>query len=217
MRDIVRRGELRNYHQLEALMALYTLLQPTAPLPQMRRYALSPDAGWVLVDEILQGEPKIVVECGSGASTILIGLALRQVGSDGRVIALEHDPTFAARTREEVERLGLGEVAEVAHAPLSPQWLRGRSFEWYDPRAVEGIESIDLILVDGPPRSTGELARYPALPMLADKWALDGTLLLDDADREDETRIRELWEADCGPLAMDHVRSEKGLLVVRRR
>jgi hypothetical protein len=54
-----------------------------------------------------------------------------------------------------------------------------------------------LAIVDGPPQATGEHARYPAGPILAQ--AFSGTtldILLDDLVREDERQVAKLWEEE---------------------
>src|SRR5690606_40791893 len=61
-----------------------------------------------------------------------------------------------------------------------------RSFHWYDLPAgwLEG-RTFDLLVVDGPP-STGEMNRYPVLPMMAGHLSDRAVVFLDDADRADE-------------------------------
>jgi hypothetical protein len=52
--------------------------------------------------------------------------------------------------------------------------------------AFRDIDEIDLLLVDGPPGSLGEMARYPALHVLESQLASNAVVILDDADRPDE-------------------------------
>jgi hypothetical protein len=54
-----------------------------------------------------------------------------------------------------------------------------------------------LMVVDGPPGSTGKHARYPALPAVLSHFknhAID--ILLDDYARSDEKEVGSLWEKD---------------------
>ena len=52
------------------------------------------------------------------------------------------------------------------HAPLTDVVLPTGTFSWYDlPDSVPG-SGIDLLFVDGPPMAAGEMARYPAVPIL---------------------------------------------------
>ena len=50
-----------------------------------------------------------------------------------------------------------------------------------------------MLIVDGPPRITQELARYPAIPILYEFFADRFTILLDDSKRDDEAIIIQKW------------------------
>ncbi|MCE3275112.1 MAG: hypothetical protein K0R13_967 [Propionibacteriaceae bacterium] len=58
-------------------------------------WQLSSQAMYEVVRHVLLERPKVVVACGSGASTMWIGRALRRVG-EGRVIALENSADWVA-------------------------------------------------------------------------------------------------------------------------
>src|SRR5215469_238647 len=152
------------FRQIEALQNLSTMLPASEVLPATRGWAASPDLLLVLVDQLITHRPSLVVECGSGASTLWLGLAMRRFGVDGRIIALDHDPVFAGKTRDFLARHDVRELAEVRDAPLETFSLDGESYSWYASRAWEDLTGIDLLFVDGPPAATGHRARYPALP-----------------------------------------------------
>jgi hypothetical protein len=59
--------------------------------------------------------------------------------------------------------------------------------------AFRDINEIDLLLVDGPPGSLGEMARYPALHALENQLAPNAVVILDDAGRPDEQGIVRRW------------------------
>lgn len=75
--------------------------------------------------EILDRKPNLVVECGSGSSTVLVAECLERNGS-GRVISLDHDPEFAALTRSRLTWQLSGKLAEVVAAPLAPRKIDGK-------------------------------------------------------------------------------------------
>jgi hypothetical protein len=52
--------------------------------------------------------------------------------------------------------------------------------------AFRDINEIDLVLVDGPPGSIREMARYPALHVLESQLAPNAVVILDDADLPDD-------------------------------
>src|SRR5580658_8870857 len=90
----------QTFRQLEALQNLSAVLPVNDVLPATRVWAASPDLLVVLVDLVIAQRPSLVVECGSGASTLWLALAMRQFGIDGQIIALEHDPVFGDKTRD---------------------------------------------------------------------------------------------------------------------
>src|SRR6185295_10761258 len=66
-----------------------------------------------------------ILECGSGLSTILLGLAAQRRG--GRVWSLEHDPVWVDRVRAVLEQLQITSV-EVIPAPLR----KYDEYRWYE-------------------------------------------------------------------------------------
>jgi predicted O-methyltransferase YrrM len=141
----------------------------------------------------------VVVECGSGFSTLTLARLLHVRG--GRLLSLEHDQAWAGRVRSNLAAAGLAETAQVVLAPLEPHSLARDDLLWYGERALRSLPPrIDLLLVDGPPAFEPEieLSRYPALPALAERLAPDATVVLDDIDRRGELQILEAWERDSG-------------------
>lgn len=179
--------------EVQALLELQHRVQPAAALPPVGGWALEAATLLRIYDLIVARSPKMVVECGSGTSTVWIAYALRTTGS-GRVVALEHDADFAAQTREQLAMHGLAEYADVRTAPLVDIDVDGKTFSWYQMVSVEDLTDIDLMLVDGPPKATGDDARFPA-SLLIERLAPGSLVVVDDADRPDETNIIERWRA----------------------
>ncbi|MEV6984241.1 class I SAM-dependent methyltransferase [Sphaerisporangium sp. NPDC051017] len=206
----------QNYAQLEALIDIRALLQPRAPMPRLRGWAASPDVLRLLVERIAADPAEIVVECGSGASTVWLGYAAQRFGG-GRVIALEHDERFAESSRDLVLAHGLQDVVEVRHAPLT-SWTAdgGETIPWYDTRALDDLTGIGLVFVDGPPGATAPMARYPALPVLLPRCAPDAWFVLDDADRPAEREAADRWLREFPELTGSAHPAEKGAMVLRR-
>ncbi|GII86701.1 hypothetical protein Ssi03_46910 [Sphaerisporangium siamense] len=205
----------QNYAQLEALVDVRALLQPRAPLPRLRGWAASPDVLRLLVERVAVDHPKIIVECGSGASSVWLGYAVQRFGG-GRVIALEHDERFAGSSRDLVIAHGLQDVVEIRHAPLT-SWRDGDEvIPWYDTRALDDLTDIGLVFVDGPPGATAPLARYPALPALLPRCAPDAWFVLDDGARAAEREIADRWLAEFPEITGSSFPAEKGATVLRR-
>src|SRR5688572_31116753 len=60
------------FRQLESLVSLYVDLGLRKSLPPMRDWAASPDFLRELASHSLSDRPEVIVECGSGVSTIVL-------------------------------------------------------------------------------------------------------------------------------------------------
>lgn len=200
--------------QVECLLALYGDLRPSRGLPRTRGWAASPDFLHALAGAVEVRKPKVVVECSSGLSTLVLASKLRQQGF-GHVHSLEHLPEYAQKTRDLLRAHGLDAWATVLDAPLGqldlPQW-QGR---WYGTGGLTEVKDIDLLVVDGPPQDTNDLARYPAFPVLREKLAPGAQVILDDANRDAEVRILARWLAEFPGLGrVQAPKCEKGCVIV---
>lgn len=201
--------------ELEAYLDLGARLGLRQGLPYVRHWSAGADFLALLVDHVLAHRPKVIVECGSGLSTLLLARCCAMNGR-GRVYSLEQAPEHAARCRAELTRYGLDAHATVLDAPLRPYTLGGTTHVWY---ALAGLPetAIDLLLIDGPPGRIAPLARYPALPLLFARLDQAGTVFLDDAARPDEQAILERWRAEFPTLVVAEVRTGRGCAILRHR
>lgn len=185
-------GELLT--EIQALDQLRERYSPRARLPVIGGWALAPTGLMWLVDAVEGKMPRTVVECGSGTSTLWIALALRAVGG-GKVYALEHKPEFAALTRKFLREHELEDWAEVIDAPLVDQDTPQGVKPWYD---IDGADlgMIDMLVVDGPPSTTGPHARYPALVLLGKHLSANAWILMDDTNRPSERQTLDHWRRE---------------------
>ncbi len=206
----------QTFRQLEALQNLSAVLPANDVLPATRGWAASPDLLMVLVDLVITERPSLVVECGSGASTLWLALAMRRFGIDGRIIALDHDPVFGGKTRDLLARHDVRDLAEVRDAPLESFSLDGETYSWYTRQAWEDLTGIDLLFVDGPPATTGHQARYPALPLLSGSLSPVATAVLDDLVVPDMQKVLRLWLDAYPEFGSEILPLEKQAAVLRR-
>jgi uncharacterized protein YggT (Ycf19 family) len=199
------------YAQTEALVSLFATVPFRRPLPPMRGWAISPDFAVIIVRTILDQRPSLIVETGSGISTLIAAYCLEQVGA-GRIVSLDHDAEFAAVTRLLLKEHGLETFVEVRHAPLA----NTPSGRWYKQSAWEDLKCIDLAIVDGPPSTTGPLARYPVVPLLGKLLSPTAVILVDDADRPDEQAMVNEWVHEGLILDQPPIATEKGTAILRR-
>lgn len=202
-------AQKRDYRQLEALTTLTPLLDLASPLPPMRQWASSPDYLAILAREILSRKPQMVVELGSGVSSVVVGACLRRNGH-GRLVSIEQDSVHAGATRERIALEHLDGIVKVIHAPLAA-YGEGEALRWYDTAPIDDLCGVDMVIIDGP-SVTGQKAylRYPALPFFAERRGERIAFILDDAGRPDEQRSVERWRREYPDLRGAFLETEKG-------
>lgn len=181
-----------HYLQFEALLSIYNSLPNLKLLPSTRGWAGSPDFLAKIVEIILKGKPKFVLEAGSGVSSIIIGLALK-LNNYGKALSLDHDKLYAKTAAEYIEVNEIVNISEVTHCPLREYNNLGQPLKWYETDNLNLTDKIDLLIIDGPPRYTHYLARYPAVPLLHTYFSDRMIILLDDANRNDEIITVQKW------------------------
>ncbi len=213
--DHVTRQGRHDYEQQVAWQELREYARPGPFMPALRGWAASPDVLRLVVATLRANPPKLVVECGSGASSVWLGYALRRSGG-GRLVALEHDERYADLTRRMVAEHHLADTVEVRHAPMR-DWVpddldspNPSGQPWYDPDALADLADIDLLFVDGPPHFTAVEARYPAGPVLLPRCSADAVIVLDDTTRPDEQAVIGRWLAANPGLVCEEMPAEKG-------
>jgi predicted O-methyltransferase YrrM len=204
-----------DHRRIEDLIMLLTAIRTDVPLPPMRDYAIAPDFGNIIAREILGNRPRLIVEFGSGVSTLISAYCLKRLGA-GRLLSIDHDAEYVERSRRNVAAHGLASIAEVKHAPLTKLQLDGKSWKYYD---LSGIDNtlIDLLVIDGPPLSTQGLTRYPALALLVNRLSPTAVVLLDDAARADEKEIVRIWRERFPEFHYEFVGTERGTAIFRRQ
>jgi len=143
------------------------------------------------LEEVLEraaGTKGPILECGSGLTSLLLGLYAGR--RNVQTWSLEHIPEWHARVTGALQRHRIPGV-DVCLAPLREYG----EFEWYDPPLDALPETFSLIVCDGPP-GTINGGRYGLLPVLGTRLGADTLILLDDADREAETDVLERWVSE---------------------
>lgn len=149
-----------------------------------------------------------------------------------RIISFEHDKRYFDESVMKLKQGGVDEIVELNHTPLRDYITPdGQRFLYYSCEEriaalsvmLQGQRGKLLVVVDGPPGTTGKKARYPALPIILQyltAHCLD--VLLDDTNREDEHEILESWARLLNEHSLPYEKNilpfEKGacLLAVRR-
>ena len=159
---------------------------PPDALPNLGSWKADTGLLTLLIDHILTQKPRLVVEFGTGTSTLIIARAL-QKASGCTLISFDQHADFVDATRQWLADYGL--EADLRSVPLrvSPQGWPGL---WYDHGALPS--EIDLLVIDGPPWTIHPFTRGAA-ETLFDLLAPGGTIIIDDAARPGERLIARKW------------------------
>jgi predicted O-methyltransferase YrrM len=157
-----------------------------------------------LVAEIVAAtRPRLVLELGSGSSTVLLARQCASLGGGARVVSVEEKPFFAARTSRLLQRHGLLDRVSILVSPVVRTRIgswRGYCYEISEAGIASALagERADLVLIDGPMSAwtlRGD-CRYGTLPLIR-RWLADHAIVIvDDADRRRERDTIERWTAE---------------------
>ena len=200
---------------IEAISQLNKLVDLKAPYPLLDGWAMDPISMLSLLQQVMNARPRLILECGSGTSTVWLAAALREIGS-GRLVSLDHLEDYAQHTRAALADQGLEDFADVRCAPLVQVELADESVKWYDPVTVSDVSGVDLLVIDGPPKGVGPQARYPALPLVASKLSDGALIVLDDTDRPEEAEILERWRQSFPELSRPSAAGPRTAVMERR-
>ncbi len=196
------------FRQTQALIQLTQLLDFKSPIPPTRSWAASPDLLLTITEIVRKYRPGLVVELGSGVSTLVVAKAGAR-----KVVSIDNSDEFGGKTISLLKDHKVRGV-DVRIAPLQPY---ANGFTWYDTSMIKDLKKIDLLIVDGPPGSKNPEARYPALAEFKDKLSAKAVIIIDDIHREGERKLAEDF-AKAMPnhqlVILDH---EKGTAVISPR
>jgi predicted O-methyltransferase YrrM len=207
---------IRDHRQTQAMLSIFSQIHPVHPLPLMDGYTALPDFAQLVISTIQERKPRVIVEAGSGVSTIIAAYVLQTLGQ-GRIVSLEHEEYYAEQTRQNISAHHLEAWVDIRYAPITPVTIQQEEAVWYDPAQIQDLDRIDVVVVDGPPRHLHRLARFPALPLLIDKLSDDAVILLDDANSASVQETVDLWTKFHAALDVRKVPTAKGAMVVIKK
>jgi protein-L-isoaspartate O-methyltransferase len=149
-----------------------------------------------------QKQPRTILECGSGVSTLILARYAQQTGA--KVVSLEHKGEFYQQTLQLLRRQNLRDAVDLRICKLD----RSEN-PWY---VTDLPDNIDFVLIDGPPTGEGgRAATFPNIyPHLSENWEA----WLDDGDRVEETEMVKAWVSEFGVKSRFH-RFPHGMYEIR--
>jgi hypothetical protein len=216
--------------QIEAAAGLQNYFA-TGELPNVNTerhsWPVSPDFSLYLVELLETNNYDLIIEFGSGISTVIMAKTLAKMTrrhsdkASTTLVSFDHLEQYYKQTLGQLKQADLAEQVQLELAPLKAYTSpNGNTYPYYTCHETlaklaqkhDLTNTRILVVVDGPPASTGKHARYPAAPLVLTHFkgaSID--LLLDDYIRDDEKEIATLWKAELDAERIQHKSSERKL------
>lgn len=196
-----------SFNQYQSLLFLFNKINFRKHLPRSRGFASSPDFLVTIYEAIKTYQPKNILECGSGLSTLIMGYTVE--GQETNLFSLEQSNDEVTRTKNLINHHGLKFNLYLNHSPLTEY----KDSKWYDISNISLPKVFDLIILDGPyefdnygvyrKHSLGNLSPY-----ISDKTII----IMDDAKRD--MPIIETWKKEY-KLSVEFLNTEKGTVIIK--
>lgn len=211
------------YHRLEAprvsgegskaesLAALQALVENRPHLPALG--AASPQFLLAVAHYIKRKAPLRVVECGAGASTVLLAMIMRNHAKSSHLYSIEDHRGRGNAVQSELESRGLSAVATVIPVKVAAANVPDKSGQafWYDlgdlPAEVSAVP-IDLLIVHGPNARSDIFKRYPAGPELFPRLSPDAHIFVENDDTPEERSLSRQWRKIYPDLGVREILAE---------
>lgn len=229
LESIIKKEALNTTKQIEDFFRIQAYFNSWERLPSMHGWPVSPDFALYLIELLERNDYDLVIEFGSGSSTLLMAKVISHLKRKKRndfatmQVAFEHLEQYYEETLCFLQQSDLDADVNLKLSPLNSYIApNGIAYSYYS--CSSELEALAkrftvkdlkiLLVVDGPPAATGNHARYPALPKVMEWFGQSKVdVLLDDYIREDEKEIVEMWLEDVKFLGlkvtMSHLKMEK--------
>ena len=197
-------------------------------------WSIDTDLALYLAEKLETEDYDLVIEFGSGDSTVLFAKVLMKkmrehklVDAPKQVLTFEHNKMYYEQSVTMLRHASLENIVNLVHAPLVDYSYEGEDYQYYDcDVALEKLANQYmnkspniLVLIDGPPADTGINARFPALPKLLNHFSnASFDLILDDYNRMEEKVVAEKWieiiKNRAIAYSVKHIPLERGTICI---
>lgn len=216
----VKKNSANAVRQLQSFVGMQEYFA-TGVLPafnsEAHSWPVSADFALCLMQQLVLKPYDLVIEFGSGMSTVIVAKTLALMAERNGVrqtpfVSFEHLESYYQQTSVHVQQAGLEKAVQLTLAPLEDwQAADGQIYPYYSCQSTlaklakqrQTSRKRILVIVDGPPASTGPKARYPAGPLLMAHFPnahID--FLMDDYIREDEKQVAQHWLAEMEAMGL---------------
>lgn len=207
-----KKDNWQHFRQLEAYQQLLASMKFTRQIPPTRSWAASPDLLLALCELVKKSRPKLIVELGSGLSTLVLAKSI-PANMRTKIISIDHSDEYAQKTRDLLKEHRI-KNAQIRVAPLRPHISGG---QWYEVSSIKDIKRVDFLLIDGPPGSKDANARKPALKEFINKLSPNCIVVIDDVTRQGERELAEAFGKALPQHKLEFLNHEKGTAVLTPR
>lgn len=232
---LLQKNSYNTSKQIESFIALNKYINHHEIPLNFHGWPISPDIGLTLIDYIENKSVDLVLEFGSGTSSVLFAKAFQLANTEQKdwclerpIISFEHNEEYLEKTSLLLKSHKCREIVNLVHAPLVDfDYSEQQKFLYYDcdeiisdlSDSLANKKKTILILIDGPPGVTNKNARFPALPILLNHLSKHRLIIvMDDYKRDDEKETFELWESLAEKRYLSHsskvIETEKGLSIL---
>ncbi|MCK6418087.1 MAG: class I SAM-dependent methyltransferase [Alphaproteobacteria bacterium] len=169
-------------------------------------YSMDPQSLLAIKEIISVLRPRVVLELGSGISTVVCADHMRQLyerDSQGFCyVTVDQSAEYISETRALVDRAGLSDFVKCLHSPVVPYIFGASGFSCYQFNeemlfdAFNGLRP-EMVIIDGPVGGGANgvpFARLLTAPAVRRFCVPKACVLMDDALRDTEIEIIRHWE-----------------------
>lgn len=211
--------------QIESYISINNYISNGEKPLDFHGWPISPDIAFFLVNKIIENSYDLILEFGSGSSTLLFAKALKVKYNNSKhmpkQVAIEHNKKYLNKTKNILALDDLEKNVQLVLAPLKEMEYHNQYYKYYDCKDVfknfrkKNYKKI-LVLVDGPPGATNKNARLPAIKYILEYLSdAEIDIVLDDAYRNDEKDTIKIWEdimkSENINFESELIKNEKGI------
>ncbi|MEO0552469.1 MAG: class I SAM-dependent methyltransferase [Bacteroidota bacterium] len=204
LKNIIENSHLVDFElvrsQLDNIEAqgLLNVLAPTNTYTPSTGWSLAPATLVHVLNDILINNRTNIVEFGAGTTTLYIARLLKHHGLNSTLISVDSEQEWIKHVKKQLSNEGLEEFVNLVLAPLNTSlFSEDKKSLWYNceelNQAFKDVNSIDMVIVDGPQGHYTSMSRFGAVPYLLDKLSENAVIFLDDTHRDDEYIILQKW------------------------
>lgn len=153
-------------------------------------WALDKDTIILLWERLIAEKPRIIIESGSGTSTLINAYYMQKYCPEGKIISLEQQKDEKVRVDNKLRKFGLSPFAYVLYAPLDENDHYGVNHEYVE--QLLGNEKADWLVIDGPSGRAG--CRSAVMDTMLPYLKSGARWFADDAFRDGELEFLQKWQ-----------------------